>query len=226
MIVDSKTREQIISRFPGLVFKDGDDKLTLEGAFGFRASFNKDTNIYTINPMTDDSDTIDTTYQIRIDIPNNGNPPTVYEIGGRIPYDIDFHKYKDGRLCLAGPFDLIDDLPLDIFMDTLVLEFLYDQSFREKFGIWPRGVYSHGTLGVIENYSDRLGSIPNLDEYCLHILSKDPDFKKYRDILMSKNQIRGHHTCICGSGKQYRKCHDKALKGLWNLQTFVGDKDE
>lgn len=226
MRIDSTIKERIQLFYPGLAFEDVDEKLILEGVFRFKASFNKDTNQYTIDPMIDDSNTIIDEYQIRIDIPNDGNLPIVYEIGGRIPPGSDFHKNINGGLCLAPPFDLINDFTLDIFLDTLVLQFLYDQSFRERFGIWPRGEYSHGTLGVIENYYDRLGSIPNLDEYCLHILSKDPDFKKYRDILMSRNRIRGHHTCICGSGKQYRKCHDRVFKGLWNLQTFVRDKDE
>jgi hypothetical protein len=224
MKIDSAIKEQIILCYPGLDFKTIDDKLIIEGSFQFRASFDAKTKHYIINPPAEDLNTIVDSYQIRIEIQNEDDFPVVYETGGRIPAKSDYHKNPDGSLCLTGPFDSIGNFPLEIFIDTVVLQFFYDQSFYGKYGSWPRGVYSHGILGLLENYFDNLGRFPNLEEHCLERLSKYTDFATYRDVLTSKLRIKGHHLCICGSGRQYKKCHDKVFRGLWHLQRYLYSK--
>lgn len=220
MIIKSEVKKQIISDYPGLEFKNNSNTL-IEGTFGFKATFDNNTNKYTINPMKDDRYTIIDNYQIRIEVPSDKELPAVFETGKRIPAELDFHKYENGQLCLAGPFDTMIDFTMDQFIDVLVLEFFYDQSFKKKFGYWPRGVYSHKELGFVENYFDRIGQISDLEEKCLAVLSQRKEFRSYLDAIISNKQIKGHHPCVCGSGKQYRKCHDKVFKGLWNLQKYV-----
>lgn len=229
MKVEPKTREKVILNYPGLEFKEFDGKITLEGIFGFKATFNSNNNQYIINPQVEDDYTIIDRYQVTLNIPETDDFPTVFETAGRIPKESDFHKNKDGSLCLAGPFDSIDDFPLDKFLDILLLQFLYDQSFNGKFKFWPRGEYSHGPLGLIENYYDRLGQISQLEEQCFAVFLKYKDnneYQQYFKLIVSKKRVKGHHPCVCGSGTQYRQCHNKVFRGLWTLQEYILRKQD
>lgn len=195
----------------------------ITGDFQFKASFDDRNQRYTINPQDDNSQIISDCYKLRIEVSPNNDFPDVFETENRIPSEQDFHKNPDDRsLCLVGPFDRLKKFSIEEFLDGPVLQFLYDQSYFKKYNIWPRGEYSHGTLGLIENYYEKISLIPDINEKCLILLSRSSDFEKYRAVLAGQGKIKSHHQCICGSGQIYRKCsHMKVFYGLWNLHKFV-----
>lgn len=154
--------------------------------------------------------------------------PKVRETGGRIRAfaeerglaEIDLHISPDDSLCLVGALDENTNQSFRDFLDSPVLQFLYDQSYFEKYGRRPRGQYSHGMLGIFENYFDRR-EVENgkLLEACLNTLKKSRQWPEIKKILFRKGNIKGHWQCPCGSGKRFRDCHENALLGMWCLQS-------
>jgi len=223
MDLNDKVENLVRTRYPGLEFESEDTETIIQGAFEFTARFDDEEKQYTINPLIDDARTIHDSYNLRIVLSAESNFPDVFETDGRIPSQADFHKNsRDGSLCLVGPLDRSKEFTLDEFLDGPVMQFLYDQSYFQKYREWPRGEYSHGTLGLIENYDDNIDHIADIDYKCLQILSNSPDRELYRDALVRQSQIRSDNQCICGSGKRYRDCkHIKVFNGLRKLQKTV-----
>jgi hypothetical protein len=125
-------------------------------------------------------------------------------------------------VCLVGPLDMSKQLTFLEFMNGPVLQFFYDQSYFQQFGRWPRGQYSHGLLGLFENFYDhttKLNKILIL-EYLTHMI-KFKNWKDFADLILSKRRIQGHWHCPCGSQQEFRRCHEKAFRGMWNLQKYL-----
>lgn len=216
--------------YPSLSIQTEKGRNVLEGTLEFTVCYDKKTSNYIINPVecADDKYLISDKYKIRIIIDQNSEKfPKVKEIGNRIisfanknNIDlIDLHTYEDSTCCLLGPLDEREITNIRDLLDRAILQFFYDESFYEKYRKWPRGQYSHGILGIIENYYDQnpTNNISICDD-CIILLKKHKDLSRIEKILKSKTQIKSHHQCLCGSGNKYRDCHKKVFKGLWNLQ--------
>jgi hypothetical protein len=149
--------------------------------------------------------------------------PLVKEIGGRIEKILlqgkankpaDVHVNPNGAICLCPKpeekrrFPGKVDLPK--FIQELVIPYFYALHQFEKTGKWAWGQYSHGCLGIMEYYSEHGNNGDSrLLEDCITALGVAPGTK------LNKNaQFNGHERCFCGSGKKFKKCHNKALAGL------------
>ncbi|WP_415712747.1 SEC-C domain-containing protein [Maridesulfovibrio sp.] len=148
-------------------------------------------------------------YQIEIHIPLEypDNLPVAREVGGRIPKD--FHINPDGTLCLAAEIEVkrrfVKRPTLKYFIEDLVIPFLFQHSFFEKYGKMPFGELSHGAKGTTEFYCD---FFKVKDEVIALALLK----------VIAEDNYRGHHQCPCGSGKILRKCHGPKLLELKALK--------
>jgi hypothetical protein len=143
-------------------------------------------------------------YLIEVTLPNDypSSPCTVREVGGRIPRSPDRHVNADGTLCLAvaeelwtkwaGKFDLPN------FLEGPVRTFLISNSLVEVGKAWPHGERAHGSAGVCEFYQETIGI--GEPEQVLQLLG-----------YLSKDRIKGHWPCPCGSGRKLRNCHSERI---------------
>jgi hypothetical protein len=161
--------------------------------------------------LTNEYGGIEDTYQIEIkavdDYPNSF--PLVFETGGRIPRNVDWHIFEDnGNCCIASPPEEIiicnSGLTLLSFIDNQVKNYFYSQIFRNQNGYFLKE-RSHGSKGWIEFFQETFmtNNIFNI-EFGLN------------QIIEGK-KIDRVSICFCGSGKKYRKCHKMSYDILSKL---------
>tara|TARA_R110000868_G_scaffold259520_3_gene517769 strand:+ start:1488 stop:2177 length:690 start_codon:yes stop_codon:yes gene_type:complete len=161
--------------------------------------------------LTDEHGIIEDTYQIEIkavqDYPNSF--PLIFETGGRIPRNIDWHIFEaTGNCCIASePEEIIicnSGLTLLSFIDNQIKNYFYSQIFRNQNGYFLKE-RSHGDKGWIEFFEEifMTDNIFNIE----FGLNKIVEGKKTNRVSM----------CFCGSGKKYRKCHKKSYDVLSKL---------
>jgi len=154
---------------------------------------------------------IEDSYQIEIkavaDFPNRF--PEVYETGGRIPRNVDWHIFEQtGNCCIASPPEEIiicnNGITLLSFIDNQVKNYFYSQIFRNQNGYYLKE-RSHGSKGWIEFFEETFmtNNIFNIEFGLNQII----EGKKIDRVSM----------CFCGSGKKYRKCHKKSYEILSKL---------
>ena len=145
-------------------------------------------------------------YSIRMIIPSNypDELPTVYDESNKIPAEFE-HKYSDCSLCLGIYGELMEKFSTNPtllgFFDTAVIEYYYSVCFFSRFGDYPYGERSHGYLGVLEFYKERLSAKSIQIAFILLNYIVNP----------GKFQLRGHHRCPCGSNERIRDCHGPTI---------------
>lgn len=132
--------------------------------------------------------------------------PLVWEVASRVPRTADRHVFpKDGNCCLGvweGWLICAASHIVADFMGRPMQSYFEGQTYFEMHGDWPYGQRSHGLQGVVEAFADVLG----VD----HLIAS------VRDHLtaLSKQQVRGHHACPCGSGRRLRNCHLEQVRAM------------
>lgn len=163
--------------------------------------------------LTNEYGGIEDTYQFEIKAVENypNNFPLVFETGGRIPRNVDWHIFEDtGNCCIASPPEEIiicnNGITLLSFIDNQVKNYFYSQIFRNQNGYFLKE-RSHGNKGWIEFFEETFmtDNIFNI-EFGLN------------QIIEGK-KIDRVSFCFCGSGKKYRKCHKKSYDVLSKLST-------
>lgn len=179
--------EAFIQAYPGMaVLPALRNELVFEGCFEFRASY----------PGAPD---LTDAYQLRIEVPDYPEHlPGVFEIGGRIPRDIDEHVFSSGRLCLGSELRLRikigAKLNLVHFADQCIVPYLYSTSRRQAEGRFVLGELAHGNRGLFDDYQDIFG------------ISNQADVLAALRILATKPSSASKHPCPCGCGKRLAQC--------------------
>lgn len=174
-----------------------------------------------------DGVTIVDSFNIRITAanPHSDHVPALYEIGGRTQsiatklgiVDLrDLHRNVNGTTCVCvkqvekEKFPL--GSPLSVFIENLVVPYLYGLASFEKNRRWPWGDFSHGSLGLLEFYAENTEP-QKLENIALIVpsLRRESNWKEYHKQLRKPN---GEKSCLCNSGKPFRKCHERAWRGL------------
>jgi hypothetical protein len=226
-----------LSNFPGLKLKN---KILLYGKLSFYVDFDRRRRKYIIYngiPKDASDNFIHDSYDIEIDLSSVNIYRNVRETGRKIEkvavlkgkkYE-DLHLYKDSqKVCLIGYFDENLNIQLQDFLLTVVIPFFYDQSFYEKFDKWPRGSYSHGLIGILENYHDtfNMEEGEKITKKCLYFLKEVGDYGNKHMLstickLIRKKKIRGHWMCLCKERKRFNICHKKAFLGIRLLKKNI-----
>lgn len=213
--------------------------IKIEGKLLFRMLYREGENQYIINPRIEENGnkySISDCYEMEVVLTtsDNSNLPQVIERGGRIQKVLDKYNIKDSRdihvypvtnvACLCARteenFRMPKGFNIEDFINNLVIPFFYYQSYYEKYGEEPYQGYSHGPLGILENYTDiRDGSCEKAKEF-ITALQKDKDWVIFKGSLGSKKKLKGFHTCLCGKNI-FRKCHKKVFEGLWKLRDDI-----
>lgn len=167
--------------------------------------------IFGLINLTDENGNIEDTYQIEIK-PTVNYPfsfPQLFETGGRIPRNVDWHIFEGtGNCCIASPPEEIilcnSGLTLTSFIDIQVVNYFYSQIFRNQNGYFLKE-RSHGSKGWIEFFEETFmtNNIFNI-EFGLNQILEGKKIDRVSD-------------CFCGSGKKYRKCHKKSYDVLSKL---------
>ncbi len=138
--------------------------------------------------------------------------PLVFETGGRIPINLDWHVFEtDGHCCIkAIPEEMVlckKGISLDWFISTQLVPYFFNQSFRQENGYYYHE-RSHGIKGTLESFADifkttNVNSILNL----LSVLKESSDYKATA-------------KCKCGSNRKYKKCHRRTIRSLYTMRWY------
>ena len=131
--------------------------------------------------------------------------PWVFEVGRRIPRDLDRHMFSNGRCCVTVWEAWLATAPqvsFEAFLTGPVHEFFLSQFWYELNGEWPFGEWSHGLEGLREAYAE--------------IFENPRDGTRLRAYLevLSRERPKGHWPCPCGSGRRLRNCHRERVIAL------------
>lgn len=142
-------------------------------------------------------------YSVKIFVPANYpiRLPRAFLQGEELPKGF-MHQCDDGSLCLGVVNDIYDKLDVNsdllFFINEFVVGFLYSLTYYKRFGEPPYGERSHGILGVLEYYSEKM---------------RADSAKELIPLLraVADKWYRGHLPCPCGSTKKLRECHGQEL---------------
>ena len=183
-------QKEVPAKYPDL-------RVTLEGdVVHIRGSF----------PVMDEAEVLDR-FQIEISVPPDfpDSTPVLREIGGRIPWHSDRHVNRDtGEACPIVPEEWLmwpERESMLAFLEGPVRNFFLGQVLVEAGCPWPFGERTHGVPGLFEAYGEIVGA------------SDRETILRYLDCL-TKEYMKGHWDCPCGSGKRLRNCHWDDLKTL------------
>lgn len=139
-------------------------------------------------------------YKIEIHIPPDFpiTPPSVYEVGSKIPSDPDHHVNYDGTLCMGSPLRLRWKLarkPTIIgFAEECLTPHLYGVSHKLQYGSFPFGELAHGKSGVITDYLN------------LFVLQTGEQVEHTIKLISKKKRIANKRPCPCGCNRRLGAC--------------------
>lgn len=157
--------------------------------------------------ITDNNGKIWDTYQIEIH-PMDEFPycfPKLFEVGGKIPKNVDWHVYTaDGSCCLTviqkEIYACVNGITILEFIENWVIPYLANQTYRFKTGNYANGEYAHnGLLATIEFYQE-LFKTSNIDLIINYIFR-----------IVSISRPNRTELCFCGSKQKFRNCHKSAF---------------
>lgn len=249
----AKSEKEFIENYFGLTFENKKGRVLLAGNLKFSAIYDFQKREYKILDPSKEyahANFIKDSYDIEIDLENKNIYRSVKETSEKIKSNVkklnlneiqDLHVQEDGRVCVAGYFDERDDISLKDFIIEVLIPFFYDQSYYAKKKIWPRNDYSHGYLGILENYYIKIKylnpikdaqKIRELSRRCIYFFAdvvKDQKFLQYLSgALLDKSliqKIASEKKCICRIGNDdnmfYYDCHSDAHRGFLYLAENV-----
>jgi hypothetical protein len=189
---------ELAKLYPGLELEREQNIWIIKGLLVFSAAYN--------------GDKIQDSFHVEILVPSDypNCPPSVKEVGGRIPHD--FHKKQDDSLCLAASVEVrrkfVENPSLLDFVESLVIPFLFSYCYWKRYGVMPYGELSHGYKGIMEYYHDYF------------MVKSESVVLRFLKILATDN-YRGHHLCPCESGRPIRFCHGDSLLNLKKYQEQI-----
>lgn len=133
--------------------------------------------------------------------------PILFEIGGDIPCDPDWHKYNDNSCCITVEPDEIlqchNGITISQFIKNNVIPYLANQCHKKITGKY-KNEYPHGKEGLISFYTELMQTSDK---------NKWIQYIKYA-FGIENLKIGRNNSCICGSGKKMKKCHSLVFDKL------------
>ena len=185
--------QEVVRAYPGLTISKESNGDYLEGFIGINLQDNRD-------------------FQFRIKIEyENAFPkcfPVLFEIGGFIPREADWHVYPTkGNCCVCHPIleylDCERGITVTSFITKHVKPYLAHQLYRKLYGSYLRE-FDHGDEGSEQALREYINA-PNDD-----ILA---DVLRYI-IGIKRVECASKDKCFCGSGKRFKHCHKHIMEFL------------
>lgn len=235
--LSEEDKDWLALNYPAIELKDVGAIPRLSGSLEFDMLYDPETGQSILNSGTPDGTSkfhITDKYQVEVilNTAKNSILPVTQEVGGRIENlasklskpIIDLHTYPDGSLCLCARQAELSYFPekfeLSVFIQELLIPFLYSNTFYERYGSRPWGEHQHGALGILEYYADqqKFGD-KELVRRTLKALKEDTNQYRIAYVTyLNSFEIRDHWSCVCGLKKRIDKCHPDALNALKKLR--------
>jgi SEC-C motif len=153
-------------------------------------------------------------YELRIDY-QPGYPylfPYVFETGGRIPTNIEWHVYEsDGHLCICTTTDeyikTAGGLNLTAFIQEELIPYLFNQTHRRLTGFFLHEM-AHGEQGELATLKLILKTNETANIHWLLV-------RTLTGVYIERTSL-----CFCGSKLKYRYCHRSAVDKLKSLGEY------
>jgi len=217
--------EWLSEAFSGLVPTD----TSVAGLITFKAAFDVQRDLFTIlgEKASDDIPGLVLTGTLKIRIEERtvkafSALPALYV--EEIEPSTDRHFGGDKSACLCSSLEedefLTPEFQFRVFLEHLVIPFLYGQIFFSSEGHWPWSEYAHYATGLLESY----GKYPDPSkaaELLQKIMKYDDSWPAVRAALQRMDHIKGHTPCFCSKRDQIRRCHPNALRGIRQLQNDI-----
>ncbi len=189
----SAEAHDVVNSYEKLRLTEKNEKVIISGELDLVDSQGNQHDTYTIEIYPDS------------DYPNRF--PLLFEVGGRIPKNIDWHVFEDdGHCCIRTlPEEILScrkGINLTDFMKNEVEPYFYSQTFRRLNGYFLNE-RAHGFIGDIEFFSEVLETkdIREMIQWLYFILHR-------------KEPNRVAKKCFCGKNMMYRHCHRNAYRKL------------
>ncbi|MBK7970004.1 MAG: SEC-C domain-containing protein [Bacteroidetes bacterium] len=140
--------------------------------------------------------------------------PALYESGGDIPNEADWHKYANGSCCITVlPDEILQcktSISVTSFIKNNAVSYFANHIHRKLTGVYKNGEFAHGLKGLEQFYTTLLKTNDN------------SLWLQYFEMTFKGKKIECHRNdpCICGSLLKYKICHLKVFQALQSL----GDK--
>ena len=134
--------------------------------------------------------------------------PELFETGGIIPKEADWHKYANGSCCITVPPDEIlkcrNGITVLHFVTQFAVPYFANYLYRIREGRYLNGEYAHNVLGLAQFYTDLLGT------------SDQTKWVHYFKCTFHNEKVgcERNDQCFCNSGKKYKHCHLEAFNNL------------
>jgi hypothetical protein len=124
--------------------------------------------------------------------------PKIFEVGGDIPCNADWHKFPDNSCCLTVEQDEIlkcnNGITLRYFIERMVIPYFANQLYRKETGHYL-DEYPHGKDGIRQFYIELFKSNnPGFWDLCYK--------HAFENVRIGRNE-----KCYCNSGEKHKKCH-------------------
>lgn len=137
--------------------------------------------------------------------------PILFETGGDIPNEADWHKYSDSSCCITVWSDeianCINGISVSAFIQNFAIPYFANQIHFKQTGKYKNGEYAHGSRGIFQFYE---------------ILMKTNDKNLW--VAYFKYAFRGERVtcgrndvCLCGGPDKYKNCHLKVFNTLQQI---------
>jgi len=151
-------------------------------------------------------------YEVRIGFPQAYpyDLPWVIETGNKIyPRNASRHIFTNDTLCFGNHQDVFricrSGITFTWFLDKILNPHLCREYVRDKTGTYPTGERSHGTDGTWEGYYD------------IFETNDKAKILKELDLLLTYATFAKNKECYCGSGKQYKRCHERLQPLIFDI---------
>ncbi|MFA5127245.1 MAG: hypothetical protein WC465_04605 [Patescibacteria group bacterium] len=226
-MISDQDKDWLSKYYPGLIVSGKE----ISGDIEFVANYNKDTDQFSIlyNGTPDSIDGLKLSGKFSVIISERTNKASS-DLPALIVKNIDtttdrHFNQMDKSACLCSPLEegeyLLPEFSFKLFLEELVIPFLYGQVFYDKNGKWPWSEYSHGAVGILESYLDI--SDASKARASIEKLRYDTNWPRVEQVLKQKSYIKGHTPCFCPKADQIRRCHPKAWQGINKLKNDIKD---
>jgi hypothetical protein len=134
--------------------------------------------------------------------------PILYETGGNIQNEANWHKYSDDSCCITvEPDELLicrNGISVLEFVRKHAIAYLANHIYRITEGKYMNGEYDHGLAGTWQFYTKlfKTSDLGKWIEYYDHVFTK-------KSIYIGRNSL-----CFCESGQKFKHCHEKVFQDL------------
>jgi hypothetical protein len=226
IVLKTEDEHWLRDSYPGLTL----DGKSVSGHVKFNATYNREFNRFLIlaDGVIDTVGGLALSGEFRIRIKERADKtasalPAVYVEEVDVVPERHFNP-ADRSACLCSSLEETDffqpEFQFRLFLEQLVVPFLYGQISYSQTGRWPWSEYAHGAIGLLESYSDIADR--SKAEDCLRRLAHDRNvWPSIKAALQQKPYIKGHTPCFCPKMDKIRRCHPKALRGVLELQRDI-----